>query len=98
MTKTWTTPSIETFVLNLDPRDAPHPSGDDRYAIYAVYVDQVGIAIREQRRIAETSLEGIGITLRTLVEEKEIDSDTLVGVFDRGTRKWLINPYARGRL
>lgn len=70
--------------------DQPHPSGEDRFAIYGVNIDG------KRKRIAETSEDGIGLCLRTLREEGEITNDTRVGVLDRQTRQWIVNPWARG--
>lgn len=80
--------------------DAPHPSGDDRYAIYTV--DPRWTRAKDvdhadgRKRLAETSLDGIGLTLRTLREDGDLTDDTRVGIFDRETRGWLVNPWARG--
>lgn len=68
--------------------DAPE-SDDDRYAVYAVK----GTA---HRRMAETSLEGIGLTLKTLRAEVEYDQHDSIGILDRLERTWLVNPWARG--
>lgn len=73
--------------------DAPE-SDDERYAIYRW---TPGDGAREHHRLAETSLEGIGLTLRTLRDEGEITGDTRVGIFDRQERTWIINPWAAGR-
>lgn len=76
--------------LTVEMPDAPHPSGNDRYCIYA-------ITRRNRWRLAETSLEGIGITLRTLHEEGQTTGDGVrVGVFDRTDRIWLVDPW-KGR-
>ena len=71
--------------------DAPHPSGNDRYAIYAT-----AERLRAKHRIAETSRDGIGTCLATLRDEGQITDDTRVGILDRETRIWLVNPWARG--
>ena len=71
--------------------DAPHPSGDDRYAIYSVTVTP-----RARKRVAETSLEGIGPTIAQLREEGQLTIASRVGIFDRETRVWLVNPWAGG--
>jgi hypothetical protein len=84
--------------------DAPHPSGDDRYAIYSVAPSSVGPSRvltpdhDRRRRIAETSLGGIGLTLQTLRDEGDLTNDSRVGILDRETRSWLVNPWARGDL
>ena len=71
----------------MPPRDdTPHPSGDDRYAIYVV-------TNNVHHRLAETSLEGIGLTVETLREDGDIEPGTRVGVFDREKREWLISPW-----
>lgn len=67
----------------LPHEDVPHPNGDDRYAIYG-----------GRRRIAETSLDGIGSCLVTLLGEDQINGSTAVGIFDRVTREWIVNPWA----
>lgn len=88
-------------LLEHDLVDAPHPNGDDRYAIYAV---RLGM----RRRIAETSRDGIGLALVSL---RSLDPDGLpdpggsedftdrdaIGIFDRQTRKWIVNPWANAR-
>lgn len=77
--------------------DTPHPSGNDRYAIYAVCIEQGDVAISTSTlRLAETSLLGIGLTLVTLDDEGEITDDTRVGILDRETRHWIVNPWAKG--
>lgn len=74
--------------------DIPHPSGGDRLAIYLVEYKPVrGGMKNEHRRLATTSLAGLGGTLITLQEEDEFDGYR-VGVFDRQTRVWLISPWA----
>lgn len=78
--------------------DAPHPSGDDRFAIYSVSRSDVhhGSPDEGRRRIAETSLDGIGLCISTLREDGEIDGDTRIGIFDREARTWIVNPWAKG--
>lgn len=76
--------------------DAPHPSGNDRYRIYAVSLS-VQLGTERRRRLAETSLDGIGLTLRTLREDGDLTDDTRIGILDRETREWLVNPWAVGR-
>lgn len=78
-------------VVLLELVDEPHPSGDDRYGIYAVEP-----ATRWQRRVAETSLDGIGSTLAQLRAEGQLTADSRVGILDRLERSWLVNPYAKG--
>lgn len=80
--------------------DAPHESGDDRYAIYAVAVRLAASLPRDerQRRICETSRDGIGLALVTLREEEQITNDSRVGIFDRLDRVWIVNPWAKGTL
>lgn len=70
--------------------DQPHKSGGDRIAVYVVN------ARGGRRRVAKTSEEGIGMTLRVLREEGQITGDDRIGLFDRETREWAINPWARG--
>lgn len=67
--------------------DEPHPSGDDRYAVYAV-------TGRTRHRLAETSREGVGLTIETLRADGDLTASSRVGVLDRETRDWLINPWA----
>lgn len=82
---------------------------DSRYAIYVVQPNHptastVGDALRQafegrpRKRIAETSLDGIGLCLQTLRDEDEITDDSRIGIFDRLSRKWLVNPWAKGDL
>lgn len=78
--------------------DAPE-SDDERYAIYVVTSERIEgrAGWREHRRVATTSVAGIGLCLRTLREEDEITNDSRVGILDRETRQWLVNPWAAGR-
>lgn len=79
--------------------DEPHPSGDDRYAIYSVANLGSGAPAKasdRRVRIAETSEEGLGITLRTLYDEGQITNETRVGILDRLERRWIVNPWAAG--
>lgn len=81
--------------------DLPHPSGDDRYAIYAVIpaLSRSGArADRSRRRLCETSRDGIGTALVTMRDDGEIGDDTRVGIFDRLERTWIVNPWAKGTL
>lgn len=75
------------------PEPEPHedaPQGDDdRYAIYALRAGG-------HRRMAETSIEGVGLCLLTLREENEFDQHDRIGILDRLARTWLVNPWARG--
>lgn len=76
---------------------------ESRYAIYAVgpvetRPDSVHPRHVDRRRIAETSLDGIGACLVTLREEDEITNNSRIGVLDRLTRQWVVNPWARGDL
>jgi hypothetical protein len=71
---------------------------DSRYAIYAVSTAKARIGGPPRRRIAETSLDGIGLCLSTLRAENEITDDSRVGIFDRLDRIWVVNPWARGDL
>lgn len=70
--------------------DTPHPSGRDKYAVYIVGY-RSGKLLR--RRLCETSREGIGLALETMIEEDEIERGDSIGIFNRETRTWLINPY-----
>lgn len=77
-----------------DHGDAPRPDGEDRLAVYIIGTDG------ERRRLAETSIEGLGITLLTLHGEGEFhhgERGLKVGVFDRETRLWVISPWAGSR-
>jgi hypothetical protein len=81
---------VSAVRYRFEDADAAHPSGQDRYAVYVVRGG-------ERRRLAETSLEGIGVTLRTLRDEGEFDEDAAsVGIFDRQARSWLLDPF-KGR-
>lgn len=72
--------------------DAPHPSGEDRVAVYRVWPNPSGAGM-SRSRIAETSLEGLGVCLLTLHEEAEFYPGDRIGLFDREKRSWLINPF-----
>lgn len=75
--------------------DAPHEDGSDRYAIYVIWRQRTGRNGLKRRRLAETSETGLGACLRTLYDEDEITEEgQRVGIFDRETRRWLINPWA----
>jgi hypothetical protein len=69
--------------------DEPRPDESDRYAIYVA-------TARNRRRLAETSLNGIGLCLRTLRDEGQITNDSRVGILDRLDHLWLVNPWAKG--
>jgi len=74
--------------------DEPRPDGEDRLAVYIIGT------YGERRRIAETSVEGLGITLLTLHAEGEFhkgERALRVGVFDRETRLWVVSPWAGSR-
>jgi hypothetical protein len=71
---------------------------ESRYAIYSLRRDAPAYPPEERSRLAETSLDGIGVTIRTLREDGDVSDDTRVGVFDRLTRDWLVNPWAKGDL
>lgn len=88
--------------------DAPHPSGEDRFAVYTLrripYEEGRGNRRGDrprQVRLAETSRDGLGITITTLVAEGEFrgprDEQTPLGIFDRQERSWIVNPWAGGR-
>ncbi len=70
--------------------DAPRLDQEDRFAIYAVHRDPHD---HEQRRVCETSETGVVYAIKTMVAEGEIKRGEAVGVFDRLTRSWVINPY-----
>lgn len=70
--------------------DAPHPSGRDRYALYTLRYEH---GEEVHHRLCETSREGIGLALETMIKEGEIQRGDSVGLFDRESRDWLINPW-----
>lgn len=74
--------------------DAPRADGEDRLAVYIIGTDG------ERRRLAETSVDGLGITLLTLHGEGEFhhgERGLKVGVFDRESRLWIVSPWAGSR-
>lgn len=81
---------MRTLEREVRAADVPLRDGDDRYAIAVLRGGQ-------HRRIAETSLEGIGITIVTLRSENEIHEDDSLGIYDRETRTWIVNPWAKGQ-
>lgn len=85
-------------VVRTDVTEEDYEGEESRYAIYAVDIAAAGRILPDRKRIAETSLEGIGLCLQTLREEDEITDDSRVGIFDRLDRRWLVNPWARGDL
>lgn len=89
-------PNSDRRRLMVEVEDAPHPSGDDRYAIYAVGAMRDDDGGRPRHRIAETSRDGIGLALVTLRDEGEYGDDSRIGIFDRETRTWIVNPWAKG--
>jgi hypothetical protein len=72
--------------------DEPRGEGD-RWGVYVV----AGRYGQTPHRIAATSLEGVGPTIRTLIEEEQIERGDSIGVLDLLDRHWLINPYAKLR-
>jgi hypothetical protein len=62
----------------------------DQYAIYTRNIDGV------RRELARTSLDGIGLCLKTLADESQITRDDPIGILDRLDRRWIVNPWARG--
>lgn len=68
--------------------DEPRRDDADRYALYCYRPGQP-----EAKRVCETSLTGIGSALLRMLEEDEIERGCRVGILDRRTRDWLINPY-----
>ena len=70
-------------------------TGSDAPDRYAIYVVAVGANVR--LRLAETSLDGIGVCLRTLRDEDQFNDHSRMGIFDRHTREWLVNPWAAGK-
>lgn len=81
------------LALRREPRpedDTPRRDGSDRYRIYAV---RDGV----QRRLCETSLDGIGLAITTMVDDGEADwQHERLGILDREERAWTVNPYAKG--
>lgn len=75
---------------------------DERYGIYAVN-PAVGMSHDRLRRLAETSLAGIGLTLLTMLgldpdgqpdgNEPEIARGERFGILDRRSRRWIVNPW-----
>lgn len=86
----------------LDPhsshRTEDYDGEESRYAIYSVDVSNTPRSHLDRKRIAETSLDGIGLCLSTLRAEGDLSADSRVGIFDRLDRTWLVNPWARGDL
>jgi hypothetical protein len=81
--------------------DRPRGDGSDRYAIYSVVpqwdrTDEVGEHVAGRKRLAETSLQGIGSCLVTLRNEGQLTNDSRVGILDRLDRTWIVNPWAVG--
>lgn len=72
--------------------DLPHPSGLDRFAIYRVERRSLFSQRPRHARLAETSLDGVGLTLTTLHGEGEFDG-WRIGILDRQTRHWIVNPF-----
>jgi len=63
----------------------------ERYRLYTLS------SSGELRCITATgTLAGIGPMLDTIRKEGQLTNDSRVGIKDDVTRKWLINPYARG--
>lgn len=81
--------------LHTEPHgDAPRLDGEDRLAVYVIGPSGGRI------RLAETSIEGLGVTLLTLHGEGEFHDQERalrVGVFDRETRLWIVQPWAGSR-
>ena len=76
--------------------DIPREDGSDRLAVYVITPgDKASREIATRRRVAETSVDGLGLTLITLFEEHEFDG-LRVGVFDRARRAWIVNPWTKG--
>lgn len=65
-------------------------TGAEQFAIYVVDIDG------KRTRLATTDLVGVGVTLVTLRREGQTTNDDRVGILDRGTRTWIVNPWARG--
>jgi hypothetical protein len=90
-----------TGLPEVEVDDEPHESGGDRYAIYSI-IPARGFRgggerlERERREIATTSAEGIGVCLVTLRDEGQITNNSRVGILDRETRQWVINPWGKG--
>jgi len=66
---------------------------EERIAVVSAIVD--GRPGRPHVVIATTSEEGLGLTLRTLREEGQLD-DVVIGILDRwglGRDRWLVDPW-----
>lgn len=75
----------------------PDPTEEDRYGLY---VRDLVDGKRELRRIAETSLDGIGSTLLQLADDRrELGGSPteVVGVLDRIERRWISGVWQGGR-
>ncbi len=71
--------------------DDVRPDESDRYRIYTRDIDGKKI------QLADTSLQGIGLCIKTLHDEGQLSKDDPVGIRDRVEHTWLVNPWARGR-
>lgn len=64
---------------------------EERYEV----VELVG---KQRRRVASApDGQGVGLALVTLSEEGTLTSDSVIGVLDTETHKWIVNPYARSK-
>jgi hypothetical protein len=77
-------------VTALAPVEQPvdYEGEESRYAIYSVRPMPAGDRPTVARkRLAETSLDGIGVCLRTLREDGDLTDNSRVGILDRLTRE-----------
>lgn len=86
---------LSNWVEQWEHEDAPRFDESDRYAIYTVPPRQ-GLrgSTGAQKRLCETSSDGVVPAILQMLEEEEIPRGYRVGVFDRLTRRWLVDPYA----
>lgn len=66
-----------------------NPEAADRLAVYIV-----GRRGGERERVAECSVQALGLCLLTLRDEGQLTHTSRVGVLDRDLRRWVINPWA----
>lgn len=64
------------------------PPDDERYEVCVGQDDAFN-------RLAQTSIEGIGLALVTLRDEGQITQSDYVGVYDRRKKEWLLPPKAK---
>lgn len=81
---------VSEWVEQWDHPDAPRRDEEDRYAIYAIH----RMFHPEQVRVCETSETGVVAAIKQMILEGEIKRGERVGIFDRLTRQFIVNPYA----